>query len=229
MTFSKYNFYLLILVLSSGMLKGEPELPSWDEHVTTPARNVEPQTNINPHTNPNVDTTQPIEPPFGLNWGESPENVWKWVKTNKFDTAAGKIKDGRNVIEILGPFPNAEFNRLRFYFLDNALTEVELQFIKTGHEEAGVEFDGITQAMAIKHKVDGRMGKGLLVKNTEGTDNGSKWKFIQQIWTDEEHSIWLAVFSSTSPKKEILSIVSLHYRWETKLNPLQPSPDAKKE
>lgn len=175
-----------------------------------------------------TDKIQPIEPPFGLSWGESPENVWKWTKDNKYGSAQGRMPDGRQVIEIFGPFPDTEFDRLRFYFSEKSLTEVELQFIQTGHEEDGVEFEAINKAMAIKHRIDTKLGKGRLIKNETGKDGTSTWKFIQQIWTDEEHSIWLAVFNSTSDKREMLSMVSLHYRWETKINEKNAAEPAKK-
>lgn len=165
-----------------------------------------------------TDQVKPIEPPFALQWGETPENIQAWANANGFPMTSGKTKDKRDAIEIEGPFPNAEFDRLRFYFSTGQLTEVELQFIKTGPEEDGIEFSAITQAMAVKHSVDGRLGKGQLIKNEKGKDGKSNWQFIQQIWTDEEHSVWLAIFTATEQHKGCLSLTSLHYRWEKKLD-----------
>ena len=164
-----------------------------------------------------TDGVVPIEAPFGLSWGESPINIRTWAKANGLPMVEGKTKEGREAIEIDGPFPSAEFDRLRFYFTEKQLTEVELQFIKTGNEEEGAEFAAITQAMAVKERIDVRLGKGLLIKNEKGKEGSRDWAFIQQIWTDEEHSIWLVVFTAKEPNKGCLALTSLHYRWEKKI------------
>lgn len=164
------------------------------------------------------DQTKPIEPPFGLVWGEPPDNVVKWADSNQYTTTTGKAKDGREVIEIEGPFPEANFNRLRFYFSNSQLTEVELQFNRSDPSgDRDTEFMAFTEALAVKGQIDEQLGKGTLIKNERGNSDGKAWQFIQQIWTDEQHSIWLAVFSATSPQEGSLTITSLHYRWEEKL------------
>lgn len=166
-----------------------------------------------------TDTIKPIEPPFGLNWGENQENVTKWITGNNFPSSKGKTKNGRFAIEVDGPFPNAEFNRIRFYFGKRGLDEVELQFNEIGPKNDKVqEFELFTKALAIKDKIDKEFGKGQLIKNDRGEKNGSPWQFIHQIWTDEEHSIWLAVFLANHPEEATLSMASLHYRWEIEIN-----------
>jgi len=166
-----------------------------------------------------TDNTKPIEPPFGLSWGEDESNVIKWVQSNKYSSTKGTTKGGRKAIEVEGPFPNAEFNRIRFYFGHRGLDEVELQFNELGPpNNKAQEFALFTKSLAIKNKVDAEMGKGTLIKNEKGNDDGTEWQFIQQIWTDEEHSIWLAVFSASHPNGGTLSMASLHYRWETSIN-----------
>ena len=167
-----------------------------------------------------TDTVKPIEPPFGLSWGETSTNIETWAKTNKFPMTQGTTKTGRTAIEIEGPFPSAEFDRLRFYFQENQLNEVELQFNEIGAgENKAQEFTTITKALAIKDQIDKQLGKGQLIKNEKGTKDGTNWQFIQQIWTDEEHAIWLAIFNASQPKQGNLSMASLHYRWETKICP----------
>lgn len=166
-----------------------------------------------------TDTIKAIEPPFGLNWGENQENVTKWIKGNNFSSAKGKTKNNRIAIEVDGPFPNAEFNRIRFYFGKRGLDEVELQFNEIGTKKDKVqEFELFTKALAIKDKIDKELGKGQLIKNEKGEKNGSQWQFIHQIWTDEEHSVWLAVFLASHPEEATLSMASLHYRWEIEIN-----------
>jgi hypothetical protein len=166
-----------------------------------------------------TDRTKPIEPPFGLSWGEDESNVVKWIQSNKYSSTKGKTKAERRAIEVEGPFPNAEFNRIRFYFGARGLDEVELQFNELGPpKNKAQEFALFTKSLAIKNKIDAEMGKGTLIKNEKGKDKDTEWQFIQQIWTDEEHSIWLAVFSANHPNGGTLSMASLHYRWETSIN-----------
>jgi hypothetical protein len=166
-----------------------------------------------------TDDIKPIEPPFGLNWGENEENLNKWIKENDFPSTKGKTKNGRFAVEVDGPFPNAEFNRIRFYFGKRGLDEVELQFNEIGPKNDKVqEFELFTKALAIKDKIDREFGKGKLIKNERGEKDGSQWQFIHQIWTDEEHSVWLAVFLASHPNEATLSMASLHYRWEIEIN-----------
>jgi hypothetical protein len=108
-----------------------------------------------------TDTIKPIEPPFGLTWGENEENVKKWIKDNDFPSTKGKTKFGRYAIEADGPFPNAEFNRIRFYFGKRGLDEVELQFNEIGPKNDKIqEFELFTKTLAIKDKIDRELGKG---------------------------------------------------------------------
>jgi hypothetical protein len=165
-----------------------------------------------------TDDVKPIEPPFGLNWGEESKSVITWAQKNGFPLVNGLTKDGRTCIEIEGPFPNVEFNRLRFYFQNDALVEAELQFnecFKNNGE--GQENDVFTKALAIKNKIDEDFGKGKMLKNDKGEKDGYSWKFIQQIWTDEEHALWLAIFTSKQEEGVCIGMISLHYRWETKI------------
>ncbi len=172
-----------------------------------------------PYAQAPVDQVKPIEPPFGLSWAEDESNVVAWIKSNNYKSTKGKTKGGRVAIEVDGPFPNAEFNRIRFYFGERGLDEVELQFNELGPpNNKAQEFALFTKSLAIKNKIDQEMGKGQLIKNEKGNDNGTQWQFVQQIWTDEEHSIWLAVFSAAHPNGGTLSMASLHYRWETSIN-----------
>ena len=129
----------------------------------------------------------------------------------------GKTKDGREAIEVDGPLPNAEFNRLRFYFKNNQLCETELQFHQQGNPE-DVEFSATTQIMSIKNKIESQLGPGQLIKNKKGEEKESNWQFTEEIWTDEEHSVWLTLFTATTKNKVEIALISLHYRLETKLN-----------
>lgn len=174
-----------------------------------------------------TDSTKPIEPPFGLAWGEDESNVIKWIQSNNYSSTKGKTKTDRRAIEVEGPFPNAEFNRIRFYFGSRGLDEVELQFNELGPpKNKAQEFALFTKSLAIKNKIDAEMGKGTLIKNEKGKDKDTEWQFIQQIWTDEEHSIWLAVFSANHPSGGTLSMASLHYRWENSINKKKVDKDS---
>jgi hypothetical protein len=182
---------------------------------------------IAPPYTPKKDTTQAIQPPFGLNWGESPENTQQWIKKNNHKSVQGINKDGRLVIETEGPFPDVTFNRIRFYFSEDQLTEVELQFNKILKKNSPEEeAQTYTDALELKSLIDSLHGKGHLIRHDEGSDKHSPWKYIHQVWTDEEHSIWLVVFHhKTTTPPQALSMTSIHYRWEKRL---QKTPKEKK-
>ena len=168
---------------------------------------------------PTTDNTQPIQPPFGLNWGENSENTRAWIAKNQHKYVEGTHSDCRYVIEVQGPFPDVSFDRVRFYFLDDQLTEVELQFNKilpgNNPEDEAATY---TEALDLKNLIDSLYGKGHLIRHDQGDNPKTPWRYLHQVWTDEEHSIWLIVFQQkTQQPPQSLTITSIHYRWEKRL------------
>jgi hypothetical protein len=163
----------------------------------------------------NTDTIRPIEPPFGLDWGENPTNIRIWAQTNKYPISEGNGHDGRYAMEIDGPFPNAQYNRLRFYFVNERLIEVEIQFNEVGPPNNKKQKLGTYgKALALKQHIDSQLGEGTMIKNEKGKKGDIEFEFIEQIWTDEEHAIWLAVYNAEDPNHGTVSMASIHYRWE---------------
>jgi hypothetical protein len=157
----------------------------------------------------------PIELPFGMEWGENQDNLKNWVATNQFSHIEGTDSFNRHVWEISGPFPNTEFSRLRFVFDNNQLVECELQFLQKPEMELE---DVISQAISIKTALIQKYGAGKILPPKEGNTPNSNWKCIQQVWTDEEHSILLNYYQSNPliQNANPLVITSLHYRWEVR-------------
>jgi hypothetical protein len=178
-----------------------------------------------------TDKTKPIQPPFGLNWGENPENTKAWIAKNQHQHVEGTHSDNRRVLEVQGPFPDVSFDRIRFYFLDEQLTEVELQFNKILRgDNPEAEAATYTEALDLKTLIDSLYGKGHLIRHDQGDDPKNPWRYIHQVWTDEEHSIWLIVFQQkTLQPSQCLAITSIHYRWEKRLHtPQKPQPPEEK-
>jgi hypothetical protein len=162
-----------------------------------------------------IDKTPPIEPPFGMTWGENEENLSAWIEKNNYTSREEKGPDNRVAREILGPFPNAEFHKIKVYFSKNRLTEIELQFNNQSPEATKEpELESFTKALSIKNKIDEQYGTGKLIRNERGERDNTKWHYIHQIWSDEEHAIWLTIFNASKPDAGSMSVASLHFRWE---------------
>lgn len=166
-----------------------------------------------------ADKTPPIEPPFGLSWGETPENLQNWIKTNRYHSTTRTLPQSRTLIDIDGPFPHARFSKIRATFQKTQLVEIELQFNEISKEPSpSPKQEILTKSLAIKQQIDSKFGIGKMIKNDNGTDNGLHWTYIEQIWTDEEHCIRLAIFTAEQPLTGSMATASLHYRWETQLS-----------
>lgn len=179
-----------------------------------------------------ADKTPPIEPPFGLSWGETAENLQNWTKTNHYRATTRALPHSRTLIDIDGPFPDAQFSKIKATFQKNQLVEIELQFNEISKDASpSPKQEILTKSLAIKQQIDSKFGTGKMIKNETGSDKGLRWNYIEQIWTDEEHSIRLAIFTAEQPPAGSMGTASLHYRWETQLSRpqslLQNSSDLK--
>jgi len=177
---------------------------------------------------------QTINPPFGLAWGESTQNTRKWINQGKYKSFQGTDKNRRVIIEVVGPFPNVAFDRIRFGFFNDQLNEVELQFNALSqtpfHSTKNLEIDTYTSALEIKKMLDSLYGRGHLLKDENNKEKDSKYTFIHNIWPTKEHSVWLVVFvSETTNPPNFLSIISVHYRWEKKIEEILKKSEKKKE
>lgn len=178
----------------------EPDLPDWETKETPTPKN----------------QYKPIEPPFGMEWGENPRNLLRWAKINRFKMIQGIDHQKNMVYEVQGPFEDVQFSRLRFSFSKNQLVEVEIQFLQKKSED----IEGILlRSIAIKENLQAEFGSGKALPENHGQTANSDWKCLQQIWSDEDHIILLNYYQA-QPKdqtKKPLIITSIHYRWEKRI------------
>lgn len=198
----KTLFFLMILLGSNTqnlqsktqeLPDGEPTLPSWED-------NDEPR---------KAKQGNPILPPFGLQWGDSPETVRTWCKERGY--IRKKYQNGdKLILEVSGPFRNVHFQTIRFHYEKNSLEEVELEY---PHQEN--ESDGLFQLAEIKNLVEKSRGKGKLGPEEIGKDEDKHWRINRYTWDDGENLLWLVNFQIKDGSKEkgfsTISITSLHY------------------
>src|ERR1700678_2347447 len=78
-------------------------------------------------TAPDSPGTQQINPPFGLEWGESADRLEKLLKGAKADIVDRHDVEGRQAWTVEGLIQTG-LKRTVFYFRDSQLVEVELQY-----------------------------------------------------------------------------------------------------
>ena len=71
---------------------------------------------------------QPIPPPFGLQWGETPERVQGLVDRTGSKAERRTEAAGRETLELTGPFPDQPFHRLAFTFETGQLIQVAVHY-----------------------------------------------------------------------------------------------------
>lgn len=199
----KTLFFLMIIVgLTSHNLRSEnEELPDWEPELPSWEDNEEPW---------KAKQGNPILPPFGLQWGESPEVVREWSKERGYNRK--RYQNGEKLIlEVSGPFERVHFQTIRFHYEKDSLKEVELQY---PHRES--ESEGLFQLAQIKNLVEKSRGKGRLEPEEIGQEEAKHWRINRYTWDDGENLLWLVNFQIKEGSKEkgfsTVSITSLHYR-----------------
>lgn len=157
----------------------------------------------------------PILPPFGLKWGDSPEIVREWSRKKGYKRKKYQDK-GKLILEVSGPFENMKFQTIRFHYEDNALLEVELEYPHKTKES-----DGLFQLAQIKELIESKRGRGRLEPEEHGENESQHWRLNRYTWDDGENLLWLVNFQikeGTSQKGfQTISITSLHYRLVKKI------------
>lgn len=156
--------------------------------------------------------------PFGLQWGQGPEEIMEWAASREFQTAwKAQAQGTESVLNITPPpgvdqFPNAEFNDLNFAFKNGHLVEVKVTFRYT--DQNPTQTEAIAQNRKTLVEKDQNQ-EGHLIQNNHNKKDGVQYQ--NRLWQWEKGPglyIYMTASEARNKQKNLLS-VALIYRNQT--------------
>jgi len=147
-----------------------------------------------------------IKPPFGLHWGETPTRMERLLDGAKAKVRERRKVEGRDVWEVEGILAN-DLQRTLFYFTNNELVEVELQYKTDNWDE-----EKYTKFMDdVRRKLEAKFGEPQLVAKREEPLGEVMQKVIGWKWNKNNTAIELFYFSAQNAT-QIFRTLSVHYK-----------------
>lgn len=146
--------------------------------------------------------------PFNFQWGESAARVERSLEGIKARIVDRKTLQSRQVLIVEG-IPQKQLVRALFYFSNDALNEIELQYGDTSWDSSRYVafFD------EVRRNVDGKYGTGRMIvrDKTRDPDTDILQTLIGYQWIQDFMSLRLFLFSGEKDEKGY-RILSLHYK-----------------
>jgi hypothetical protein len=147
-----------------------------------------------------------IKPPFGLHWGETTTRMERLLSGAKAKIIERRRVDGRNVWEVEGILAN-DLQRTLFYFTNDELVEVELQYKTTDWDE-----DKYNTFMGdVRRKLEVKYGAPELIARREEPLGEVIQKVVGWKWNQNNTAIELFYFSAQNATN-VFRTLSVHYK-----------------
>jgi len=149
---------------------------------------------------------QPINPPFGLEWGESAERLEKLLKGAKADIVDRHDVEGRQAWTVEGLIQTG-LKRTVFYFREGQLVEVELQYQSPDWDVAKYD-DFMAQ---VRRRIEQKFGAGQLIARTREPAGDVMQTVVGYRW-DENNTVIQLFYYSAETSTQSYRTVSVHYK-----------------
>lgn len=149
---------------------------------------------------------QDIKPPFGLHWGETMTRMERLLGGAKATIKERRKAEGRDVWEVEGILTN-DLQKTLFYFTDNQLVEIELQYRTTDWDEQ--KYD--TFMGDVKRKLELKFGEPEQIAKSETPIGEVVQKVVGWKWNRNNAAIELFYFSAQNAT-QIFRTLSVHYK-----------------
>ncbi|MGA3170493.1 MAG: hypothetical protein ABSE62_05715 [Chthoniobacteraceae bacterium] len=151
---------------------------------------------------------QQINPPFGLEWGESADRLERLLKGAKADIVdRHDVGDGRQAWTVEGLIQTG-LRRTVFYFRDGELVEVELQYQSPDWDVAKYD-DFMAQ---VRRRIEQKFGAGQLIARTREPIGNIIQTIVGYNWDENNTAIQLFYYSAETTDQSYRT-VSVHYKW----------------
>jgi hypothetical protein len=156
---------------------------------------------------PDTQAPQQINPPFGLEWGESSDRLERLLKGAKADIVDRHDVAGREAWTVEGLLQQG-LRRTVFYFRDGQLVEVELQY-QSPDWDVGKYDDFMAQ---VRRRIEQKFGAGQLIARTREPLGDVMQTLVGYKWDENNTAIQLFYFSAETATQSYRT-VSVHYKW----------------
>lgn len=150
--------------------------------------------------------TKPIEPPFGLRWGEDSRTIERLLKGARATVVEKRKVEGREAWTVEGLI-QASLKRTVFYFKNEQLVEVELQYEE--NEWDAMKYNDFMSA--VRRKIESKYGTGRLIARQKTPKDGVIQTLVGYKWEQNNTAIQLIYFAAESANFDYRS-VSVHYK-----------------
>ena len=156
---------------------------------------------------PGTQAAEQINPPFGLEWGESAERLERLLKGAKADIVDRHDVEGRQAWTVEGLIQTG-LKRTVFYFRDGQLVEVELQYQSPDWDVAKYD-DFMAQ---VRRRIEQKFGAGQLIARTREPAGNVMQTLVGYKWDENNTAIQLFYYSAETSTQSFRT-VSVHYKW----------------
>ena len=152
-------------------------------------------------------TAEEIRPPFGLAWGESAERLERLLKNHKARVVARRGTDaGMQAWDVEG-LVHGGLKRTVFYFRENELREVELQYQREDWDQRKYdEYMG-----QVRQAIQRKYGEGELIVRKNVPEGDVVQTIVGYKWRQKRAAIELFYYSAQNAQN-VFRTISVHYK-----------------
>ena len=148
-----------------------------------------------------------IRPPFGLNWGETPDRMERLLKSAKATIVDRRLLDDERQAWDVEGLVQTGLRRTVFYFRRNELVEVELQYQKEDWDQAKYdEFMG-----QVRRRVEQRYGPGQQIVRKNEPEGDVMQTVVGYKWNKNNTALELYYFAAQA-QGNVFRTLSVHYK-----------------
>lgn len=148
----------------------------------------------------------PISPPFGLSWMQGQPEIEKLLKGAKARITDRKNTEGRDAWTVEG-LVQANLKRAVFYFRNEGLVEVELQY--ENPDWSAMKYSDFMGQ--VRRKIEQRFGTGKLIARQKAAQEGVMQTVVGYKWNQNNTSIQLIYYAAETSAFNFRN-VSVHYK-----------------
>jgi len=147
-----------------------------------------------------------IVPPFGLTWGTTKDRLAELLKGANAKIVEKRVLTNRDAWTVEG-LVQTNLHQTIFYFRNNALVEVELQY----QNSDWLDSDYNNFMGQLRLNLEKKFGPGKLIARSKNPKGDVIQTLTGYEWVQAESAIQLVYFSAESAS-QVFRLVSLHYK-----------------
>jgi len=148
----------------------------------------------------------PIAPPFGLSWVETPSQITRLIERAHVRLVRKETVEHRESWTVQG-FDQPYLNAVVFYFIGDALDEVELQYA-----DPSWTLGQYGQLMGqIKEELEHKYGRSEVLARTRGKEKDVSQTVLGYRWQSHDQALDL-MFYAAEHEPLAFRLLSMHYK-----------------